>query len=132
VADSIRIEVDATRLLAQLASVGAVAWPRIREAAYVTARAVQTEARARLARQTAGTGRTAEAITIDEIGGGYRVFVGPQSGRPDNLPYWLEEGTVKMRRRPFMRDAATLEERPYRERIARALQAALDEVSTRG
>lgn len=127
-ADSLVIDVDARAVLAMLDQLWDAARDRLDAAARETAEAVRTEARARLARQTAGTGRTAEAITIDTIKGGYRVYVGEVSGRARNVPYWLEEGTVRMRPRPFMRSAAVLEEGPHLRRVRAALQAAVDEV----
>jgi hypothetical protein len=128
-ADQLTIDVDASTLLAQLDRLDDAIGERLKAVARVTAEAVRDEARARLARQTAGTGKTAEAFTIDEIPGGYRVYVGEVSGRARNVPYWLEEGTVKMRKRPFMRDAARLEEGPHMRRVAAAVQDALDEVA---
>jgi hypothetical protein len=131
-ADKLTIDVDAQALLAAFDALGAAAESLCREAAHVTAQRVQAGAQARA--QWGATGKTREAITIDEGPeplGGYRVYVGPTVDdegwrRPANLPLWLEFGTRKMAPHPFLFAAARVEEAPHLDRIGRAVQAAID------
>lgn len=127
-ADGLRIDVDATSVLRALDRLDDRAAVALKAAARETAEVIRDNARARLAAQTAGTGATAEAITIDDIRGGFRVYVGPVAQRAENLPLWLEEGTTgrrAMSARPFLFAAARLEEGPHLRRVSDALQAAL-------
>ena len=123
-ADSLTIDADASVLLAQLALVDDSIGEALKLVAAGTAERVRDEARARLARQTHGSGQTAEAITIEDIPGGYRVYVAPTS-RPLNLPLWLEVGTRRMEERPFLWAAARLEEGPHLRRVSAAVERAL-------
>ena len=43
------------------------------------------------------------------------------------LPGWLEHGTKFMTPRPYFFESARLEEGPHRQRVAQAIQNALDE-----
>lgn len=130
--DAFTIDVDARALLDALHALGEAAEEACREAALETARRIQAGAQQRA--RWGATGRTREAIVIDEGPaplGGYRVYVGPtvdEEGyqRPANLPLWLEFGTRKMAPHPFLFAAARVEEGAHLERISRALQRAID------
>lgn len=123
------IDVDASSLLAALDRLGDAIAPRLKRVARGTAEAIQSGAQRRLSAQTAGTGQTAAAITIEDIVGGYRVYVGPVPQRAENLPLWLEFGTKHMTGRPFLFAEAVLQEGAHLRRVAEALQDAVDEVS---
>lgn len=117
------IDVDNAELYAAFDLLGAQLDACLKPAAFVTAQAVQREARARVRR---ATGKTAAAITIEETrdGTGYVVFV----NQPDNpgLAGWIEFGTIKMTARGFLFTSARLEENGHLRRVAEAVQAALD------
>lgn len=136
---SLTITADATSLIKALDRLGVVAAPHVKRAAHQTALAVQATARSRVARLT---GRTAAGITVEEAtkGEGYVVtpFNEAHRGRlkgagndeqPRNLPHWLEFGTKHMSARPYLFNAARLEEGTHARRLATALQDAIDEVS---
>jgi hypothetical protein len=134
-ADGFRIDVDTSEVLRQLDQFGEDLEQAFAEAALATGFAVAAEARDRLARQTHGTGQTAENITIStsspragrqaQAGSGpVFVFVRPRN-RPANLPVWLEFGTINMEPRPFLIAAAHLEEGPHRRRMAAAAERAI-------
>lgn len=91
-----------------------------------TAHRLQAEVRARIRRQTAGTGQTEAAIVVEKIDGGYRVSSGNQGKRPAMLPIWLEYGTKHMHPRPAWAAAAALEEGTHRRRVEDAMQAAAE------
>ena len=129
-AGELQIDVDAREILRMLDVLGDRAAVAIKAACLETARSIQSEGRARLARQTAGTGKTAEAITIEDINGGFKVYVGSVSGRAENLPLWLEVGTKYMTSRPFLFASALVEEGPHLRRVSEALQDALDGLGT--
>ncbi len=76
-----------------------------RAVAFRASRRVYDSAKARLQSSTHGTGATARGLRVverDQIKA-FIVDVGPVPGRPDNLPLWLELGTIKMGARPFLR-----------------------------
>lgn len=126
-ADNLTVTVDTRALLDALARLGPAAERHVHAAARVTGERIQVEARGRVRR---ATGQTAEAITLEEAGSplnGWRVFVAPTS-HPANLPIWIEFSTKYMEARPFLFSSARLEEGPHRERIAEALQDAIDGV----
>jgi hypothetical protein len=79
----------------------------LRSVAQRTAVRVQGRAKMILRSITSGTGATANALRVTERDQmqAFIVDVGPVIGRPDNLPLWLELGTVKMSARPFLRPA---------------------------
>lgn len=117
------IDVDNTDLYAAFDQAGAELDPFIKAASYVTAQAIQREARARVRRATGGT---ASKITIEEArnGVGYVVFV----NQPENpgLAGWIEFGTIKMSSRGFLFSSAQLEQGPHLRRLSEAIQEALD------
>lgn len=121
-AGELTIDVDATNLLRLLDQLDDRAGEALKMVAKETAERIRTEARARLSRQTSGTGQTAEAITIEDIKGGYKVYVAPVSGRAENVPLWLEFGTQRATSRPFLFAAAVLEEGNHLRRLTEALQ----------
>lgn len=106
----------------------------LRAVAQATAGRVMARAKALLASQTHGTGATAAAITVTEDAANKQFIVSSpgvphptislhtmkRSGRThtqkvsqNNLPIWLEYGTVHMTARPYMRPAAAAEEAQY-------------------
>ena len=137
-ADGLRIDIDTTALLRALDRVEATIVDRhTKPACRVTAERIQAGARARVARRT---GRTATGISVEESRDGQGYVVLPfdsafetallQSGnnqQPENLPYWLEFGTKKMRKRPYFFAAVELERGPHDRRIRDAVQDAFDE-----
>jgi len=97
------------------------------ELAMETANSLKAEMQGRLRRQTAGTGRTADAITVERTPDGYaRVSSGDMGSRAANLPIWLEFGTKHMTARPYFYGAIALEHGTYLRRVERALQDAID------
>lgn len=127
--DQLQIDVDASALLRAFDRLGEAASRLLFEAARESAESLRTEARTRLSRQTHGTGQTAEAITVEKIPSGYKVFVGPMGSRPENLPIWLEYGTRKMDPKPYLYAAAKLEEGRYLRHVGEALRDAVEEAS---
>lgn len=122
---NLTVDVDASALLAALDRLGVEAERICQEASKVTANKIVNEAKKRVAR---ATGETQRAIVSEQAPGplgGYRVFVGTTS-HPANLPQWLEWGTKHMSARPFLFSSARLEEGPHRQRIAAAVQDAID------
>lgn len=87
----------------------------LRAVAWRTSRKVYDSAKARLRAQTHGTGATERAMRIVERDQmkAFIVDVGPIAGRPDNVPLWLEFGTVKMSARPFLRPSLAEHEAAY-------------------
>lgn len=99
----------------------------LRAVAFKTSRRVYAAAKARLQQSTHGTGATANAMRIVERDQmqAFIVDIGPVQGRPDNLPLWIEGGTVKMRARPFFRPSVEEADADYvRESEAAALDVA--------
>jgi hypothetical protein len=123
VADRMTITVDPAPLLAALEAVPAAVQALLKAAAKITAEAIATEARARVRRRT---GRTGDAITVEEThdGTGYIVFIGD---RRQHIGSFLEFGTKFMTPFPFLFVAARLAERAHDERARAAVQAAIDE-----
>lgn len=126
--DRLTIDVDASTLLQALDRMDDVVGAALKVVARDTAERIRDGARARLQAQTRGTGQTADAITIEDIPGGYKVFVNTPGNRPENLTIWLEFGTQKMTARPFMFAAARLEEGGHMRRVEAALREAVAEV----
>ena len=128
-ADGVNVNIDNGAVLRALDTIGDRAEAELFAAAMETGKAIQREARSRFARQTSGTGQTAKNITVmsDADSGppfGVVVFIRPVL-RPENLPLWFEEGTVRMAPQPFFEAAGALEEGPHRRRIADALDRAV-------
>jgi len=117
------IDVDNTTLFAAFDLLGHELDAFLKPAAFVTAQAIQREARARVRR---ATGATSNAITIEPThdGTGYVVFV----NQPDSpgLAGWIEFGTIKMTGRGFLFTSARLEESGHLRRVAAAIQEALN------
>lgn len=127
------IDVDTQDLLAALAALPAELAPLLKAVAKQTAENIAREARARLQRQLGphATGETVAAITVEEIPGGYMVWV-PLPRMP-NLPLWIERGTKRGKpgshtspARPFLYASALLEAGAYRRRIVDAITSAID------
>lgn len=124
-AGELTITVDASRVLRALDQCDDRIGAALHAVAKETAERIRAGAVQRLSAQTAGTGATAAAVTIDAIKGGYRVYVGPVPHRPENVPLWLEFGTKYMSARPWLFKTAQLEEGPHFRRVADAVQEAL-------
>jgi len=122
-ADRMTIDVDATALLAALATLPEAVHAHLKAAAKVTAEAIAAEARARVRRRT---GRTGDAVTVEEThsGDGYVIYVG--DGR-QHIGSFLEFGTQFMTSKPFLFASARLEEGAHNARARDAVQAAIDE-----
>jgi hypothetical protein len=120
------IEANPTAVTAMIDRVVALAEVRIKEAAMVTAEAIATEARNRVARRT---GLTAQGINIQETHrrDGYVILV-DREDKPI-LPSWLEFGTKYMAAKPFLFVAARLQEDAHDRRMREALQSAIDDGS---
>lgn len=130
-ADRLTVDVDAREVLQALDRLSVAAERALKRAARETADAIAREARARARR---ATGRLAEAITVEEIASGYRVFVSPMQDpaggtRADNFGLWHEHGTKFMTAQPFLFSSARLEEGTHLRRVAEALQDAIEEAS---
>lgn len=117
------IDVDTTALVAALDAVPAAIHAHLKAAAKMTAEHIATEARARIRRRT---GRTGDAITVEEThsGDGYIVFVG--NGR-QHIGSFLEFGTRFMTDKPWLFPSARLEEGAHDRRAREAVQAGIDE-----
>lgn len=123
-ADRLSIDVDVSAVLRALDRLGAEAETVVRAAARETAQGIVTEARARLERQTHGTGQTARNLTVTEDERAVYVYVQPVR-RPANLTLWLDQGTVHMEARPFFVSSAELEHGPHLRRVADGLERAV-------
>lgn len=135
--DSLTIDVDAEELLHLLDKLGPEAEELLAAVSLDTAQRIDDGATARVAR---AEGKTASNIVgVDHLpewmGGGQSsnktaAFVYVRAlDRPDNLGLWLEFGTEHMVARPFLFEAARLEEGPHLRRVEDAVQAAIDKVS---
>jgi len=133
--DSFTIEVDAGGVEAAINRLGEVAQPFVNAASAVTAGAMATEMRARLQRQLGpdATGKTVAGIVAKPAydGNGY-VVIAEREPFP-NLPLWLEKGTKKGKpgshtqpAKPYFYSSALLFVGAHQDRIALALQAAID------
>ena len=108
---------------------------KLRALAEETALRVRDDAKAILRSKTHGTGKTADAIVVEEDAANQAFLVKSpgvphqrlslhrmkRSGRmhtqkvtQNNLPIWLEYGTVDMTARPYMRPAADRAQARYR------------------
>lgn len=123
---SVEVTFDHDSLTAAFDRLGQEADAVLMEIARETADELKAEVQARLRRQTAGTGRTANAITVERQQTGYKVTSGDQNPRPANLPIWLEFGTKHMTPRPAWEAARLLLAGTYERRVANGLQRAID------
>lgn len=121
-ADSFTVDVDTTELLAALDAIPAAVHAYLKAAAKVTADRIAAEAKERIRRRT---GRTGDAITVEEAhsGDGYVIFTG--NGR-QHIAHFLEFGTKFMTAKPFLFASARLEEPAHDRRCREAVQAAID------
>lgn len=128
-ADHVTITMDTTALFAALDRLGPAADKVVFEVARSTANAVANEARARLLRQLGphATGRTVAGIQAREDAKGIGYVVTADNARVPGLPHWLEHGTEHMHARPFFEASVRLETGRYRQRLAEAIQHAIDE-----
>jgi len=123
-ADNFTITVDDAALLAAWDQLGDAVHAHLKANAKVTADKIATEAGARIKRRT---GRTGDAITVEETrnGDGYVIYVG--NGR-QHIGSFLEFGTKYMTARPFLFVSARLEEGAHDRRSREAVQEAIDEL----
>lgn len=121
-ADSFTVTVDTTALFAALDAIPAAVHAHLKAAAKVTATNIAREAKARIRRRT---GKTGDAITVEEThnGDGYVIFTG--NGR-QHIAHFLEFGTKFMTAKPFLFASARLEEGAHDRRSREAVQAAID------
>lgn len=92
-------------------------------ASRVTADRVDAEATSRVARRT---GATAEGIIVEETHDGTGYVVIATNPNTPGVPGFLEQGTAKMTKRPFLFVSAALEIGPHERRISEATQDAID------
>lgn len=131
--DGVKVDVDATELLASIARLGPAAEAAVDVAALDTSRAIVSEAKSRLQRQLSGSssGLTLEGIRIDRADrGGFLVVSDRNPFR--NLPLWIEKGTKKGKprshthpARPYFYDSAELEEGAHLRRVTEAIERVL-------
>lgn len=99
----------------------------LRAVAQETARRVQAGARARWAalRQGGEESQLANRITVTEDLPNKQFIVRSDAppGRPDNVPLWIEYGTVKMPARPYFGPAVRAEDARYQRDSAAAARA---------
>lgn len=121
-ADSFTVTVDTTALFAALDAIPAAVHAHLKAAAKVTATNIAREAKARIRRRT---GKTGDAITVEEThnGDGYVIFTG--NGR-QHIAHFLEFGTKFMTAKPFLFASARLEEGAHDRRCREAIQDAID------
>lgn len=122
------IDVDPRGAIVALEQLGVAVERHLQAVAQETARAIQTEARARVRRRT---GRTAGQITAEpaQDGQGYVVYVKTIEDMWPNLDIGIEFGTRYLAARPFLHPAVALEEGPHRRRLDAALNEAIAEAS---
>lgn len=105
---------------------GDVASVILLEIARETAESFKAGVQSRLRRQTHGTGQTANAVTVEQVEGGYRVHSGDMGDRAANLPIWLEFGTKHMTPKPAWEAERLLAQGTYLRRMEDGMQQAID------
>ena len=148
--DFLSVDVDARGLLAAMDRLGHSLEARLLEVSRDTADQVAREAKSRVARRT---GATAEGIIVERarVGAGYVVIaqkveprvIGPnllphhraalQKLSPlkesrKNIPAWLEFGTNKMLRQPFLFPSVEIAREGHMRRLREAVQDGIDAV----
>ena len=124
---TVTTEIEHDSITSAFARLGDAANPVLSDLARETAHTLQREMQGRLRRQTSGTGRTADAITVERSDDGfYRVNSGNMGDRAANLPIWLEFGTEHMTARPYFYGAIALEQGTYLRRVEQRLQSAIN------
>lgn len=123
--DSVTVDVQ-DGISAALDRLGDAAAPLLLAVAKESAESIKADVQARIRRQTNGTGRTANAVTVDQVEGGYRVHSGDMQDRAANLPTWLEYGTKHMTPKPAWNAAILLQQGTHMRRLEDAMQAAID------
>lgn len=123
--DSVTVEIEdgITKAFDRL---GDAALSPLDAVAKAAAESIKAEVQSRIRRLTHGTGRTANAVTVEKVEGGYRVHSGDMQERAANLPIWLEFGTKHMMPRPAWNAAILLENGTYLRRVEEALQVTID------
>lgn len=92
-----------------------------------TADEFRAEVQSRLRRRwTGGTGRTANAVTVEKVEGGYRVTSGEMGDRAANLPLWLNYGTKHMTGEAAWDATRLLLSGGYMRKVEDGLQQAID------
>lgn len=116
----LKITVDAAPLLRALDGLPhAVQAAILEEAAWPTAEAIASRARGLVAVRT---GRTRAGIRAER--GALAAFVISTRRPMPNVPIWLERGTRRMVRRPYLSIAAVLEESAWLARVRAAVERA--------
>lgn len=128
--DGFTATVDATGIIDLFDRMGPSMDFLAREVGRDTARRIVDEAKARLARETHGTGKTASEIhfELSNDGGGYVVLAYTAGAQRAPVDLYLEYGTSKMFARSFFWAAVELEEGPHLQRLTAAMEAWLAEV----
>lgn len=122
----VTVTVEHDSLTVAFDRLGAEAHAILMAIAKETADELKAEVQARLRRQTSGTGRTANAITVEKQDTGYRVTSGEMGDRPANLPIWLEFGTKHMTPKASWEAARLLLSGTYIRRVEDGMQRAID------
>lgn len=143
------VEFDTARVLSGFKKLGGTATPLLESAAYQTALAVKARAQALFPRRKVGVSdQSWMNVVIQKRNiGGYVVMTGDVVGRKEkarrtrlgmknarstfyavkHTGLWLEFGTRKMRKQPWLFPAAAAEEGAHLNRIANALDRAVQE-----
>jgi hypothetical protein len=125
--DSVTVTVEMDQITQAFDRLGALAHAALSDLARDTANGLKVEMQGRLRRQTSGTGRTADAITVTRTNDGYYTVESRELGsRPAMLPIWLEHGTRHMAEKPYFYGSVQLEHGTYLRRVEHALQRAID------
>lgn len=121
-ADKFTIEVDTRELLAALDAIPDAVLAELKLEAKATAENIARDARLRVRRRT---GRTGDAITVEEArdGKGYVVFIGADRS---HIGHFLEWGTKFMTAKPFLMVSARLEEGSHDRRSREAIQRVIN------
>lgn len=124
--DAVTVAIEQDTISQAFARLGDAAASVFDAIARTTAERLRGEMQSRLRRQTAGTGQTADAITVSKDGAAYLVTSIAPGSRAANLPIWLEFGTKHAAARPYFYAAVALEHGTYLRDVERGLQSAID------
>lgn len=119
----IDVELDASGAITALETLGVAVERHLRPVAELTATRIAREAELRVHRRT---GQHFKGVVVAEHEGAFIVY--PQAD-PANLGIWLEFGTKRADRHPFLGPALELERGSHARRVADAINAAVAEAS---